>query len=706
MRVQADDARAMPARMAAEGLDFIERNAELRLRAAGLDLVVVAASGAEIDAQEDLPAGEICAPFGDRVKCIEGHPHAGSEGRAIFLARSEVRRKQDAFGSQAGQGRAHRLDFVPRHALEGEAFGVEGTQDLRVRVGLQRVVPAIDHAERGQSARLLADLVEAVDVARCRACAEFEQGLALAPPPGRRSHGRGTVGEFAPARPEHRGVVDAHDLGTDQQGVQARNQRIDQALVDDEGQVEVVRGLRNQMHVKCAKLREHGRKPVQHRAHAAADQGDRRARRDHLDPAERLEVGAQAGQHVGVEQVVGRIERDGHVGLGRTDQVDRQAMPLEGLEHVGEEADLLPHADRFHRDQGDALARADRLDARRAGLGVPDDFGTGQVRPVGVLDADRHATLADRMDAARMQDLGAGGRDFLRLGIVEPGQQARIGHLARVGTEHAGHVGPDLDHLGLEQGPEIGGRSIRPTTTENGGGALAAARDEALGDEHIAACRQRRRGRRIVANLDRCRQPACPFALVGQGLGAEEVARVEPVRGQAEAVEVKRTERARAQLAEGEQFGLPRQVTGAAARIREQLLEPRQPGIDGIALGQAELAEQAVMAGDDRFAQAGATRLVRMTLANALEQVGDPRQRRHYDQHALAGLAMCRGDARDVVPARTRRHAGAAEFEDDPGGVIRQGEVGSVHGRAVRRVEGPSVPHSSMQRNKRQPDWP
>ena len=236
-----------------------------------------------------------------------------------------------------------------------------------MRIGLERVVPAIDHAERGQPARLLADLIEAVDIARRRACARVRAGRGRS----RRHQAAGRIAAAPWASSLQLGPNTAASStrmtsARISKRMQARNQRIDQGLVDDEGQIEIVRGLRDQMHVECTEFGEHGRKPVQHRAHAAPDQGDRRARRDHLDPAERLEIGAQARQHIGIEQVVGRIERDGHIGFGRADQVDRQAMPLEGLEHIGKKADLLPHADRFHRHQGDALARADRLDARRA----------------------------------------------------------------------------------------------------------------------------------------------------------------------------------------------------------------------------------------------------------------------------------------------------------------------------------------------------
>ena len=59
---------------------------------------------------------------------------------------------------------------------------------------------------------------------------------------------------------------------------------------------------------------------------------------------------------------------------------------------------------------------------RRAGV----DARARQVRALGVEDRHRHAGIAARRDRARVQHLGAGGGDFLRLGVVQPGEQARV----------------------------------------------------------------------------------------------------------------------------------------------------------------------------------------------------------------------------------------------------------------------------------------
>ena len=157
-------------------------------------------------------------------------------------------------------------------------------------------------------------------------------------------------------------------------------------------------------------------------------------------------------------------------------------MLLEQREHIGEEADLLPHADAFHRHQHDAVAAADRLHSRHR-LGITVDTGARQLRALRIQNRHRHAAIAAGTDRARVQYFGAGGGDFLRLVIIQPGQQTRIRHFTRVGAEHAGHVGPDFHPLRAQQRTEIRRRGIRTTTPQNRGTAILMTGDKALGDQ-------------------------------------------------------------------------------------------------------------------------------------------------------------------------------------------------------------------------------
>ncbi len=83
---------------------------------------------------------------------------------------------------------------------------------------------------------------------------------------------------------------------------------------------------------------------------------------------------------------------------------------------------------------------------------------SGAVRGV---DVQRDGVLAHRQDAARMQHLGAAGRDFLRLVVVQRLQQACGRHVARVRREHSRHVGPDLQTRGGRYAPRCTPRRCR-----------------------------------------------------------------------------------------------------------------------------------------------------------------------------------------------------------------------------------------------------
>ena len=352
--------------------------------------------------------------------------------------------------------------------------------------------------------------------------------------------------------------------------MQARNEAIGNIFVDDEREVEVVRRLRNQMHAQRTEFGQHRRHAMQHRAHATPDQRDRGARRNHFDAADARQIGAQCGQHIGVDKILGRIERHRDVGFRRTHQIDRQAVPLEMFEDVREESHLLPHADGFHRDQRESVARADRLDARR---GVDDgggDFRSAQLRAVRVADRQRYARFAHRIDTARMQHLRAGRRDFLRFLIVQPRQQPRVRDVARVRAEHAGDVRPDFHFFRSQQCAEITGRRIRTAAPEDDGFSGVVARDEALRDEQIAALRQRLRHRRVVCRRHRGGKIAAPRILIRHRLRVQMFARIEPMRGDPDRSQIGDAERARHQLAQRKNLRLPRQRNGIGTRVCDQ----------------------------------------------------------------------------------------------------------------------------------------
>ena len=224
--------------------------------------------------------------------------------------------------------------------------------------------------------------------------------------------------------------------------------------------------------------------PVQNAANVAAHDADAGAVVELTGVAVRGEITQQTAQRGLVEGVGGPVQGDGDVGLRRGDQIDAQTMGLEADKDIGQEADLLPHADRLHGDEGDVAARADRLD--RGGLargGVGDD-GAGQLGVGGGPDVQGDPAGSTGRDRCGVQDLCAGAGDLLGLVVVEGGDESGGGHLPGVGGEHAGHVGPDLTANRGQACSEGGRGGVASAPSQQHGLPVAVPGDEALGDDH------------------------------------------------------------------------------------------------------------------------------------------------------------------------------------------------------------------------------
>ena len=223
VRVQADDANLMLARVLAETRHLIERNTELRLLATGAHFLVMSTALAEIYSQQNFTTMEIFTPLYDGMQGVNGQVYAQCQRLTILIARCKVWREQDPIRGQARHAGEHMFHLGERHALEREAAREQATQDVRVRVCLERVVPAVNTRDGGKSICLPADLIKTVDIARRCLSRDVEQLLAPPTPPrGRLRHCR--ADQLTPAAAEDPRVIDTHRLGMDQQFVQARNQ--------------------------------------------------------------------------------------------------------------------------------------------------------------------------------------------------------------------------------------------------------------------------------------------------------------------------------------------------------------------------------------------------------------------------------------------------------------------------------------------------
>ena len=189
----------------------------------------------------------------------------------------------------------------------------------------------------------------------------------------------------------------------------------------------------------------------------------------------------------------------------------------------------MPHAGAFQRNERDAFAAAHRLHLRAA-VALGTEHRAFQIRRLGRIDVQRNLVLARRQDAARVQDPGAAGGDFLGLVVVQRAQKARGGRGARVGAEHARHVGPDLQPLGPQLGREVGRRGIRAAAPQQHRVAVLIAGNESLGDDDRREPPQPLLERRIGRETAHRRE----HARLGRGavplFGTQHGARIRPGR--------------------------------------------------------------------------------------------------------------------------------------------------------------------------------
>jgi hypothetical protein len=275
-----------------------------------------------------------------------------------------------------------------------------------------------------------------------------------------------------------------------------------------------------------------------------------------------------------------------------------------------------------------------------------------------------------------MQHLGTGGGDFLRLGVVQAREQARVGHLARIGGEHARHVGPDLHAARAQQATEQRRRRVRAATAEHRGAAVAMPGNEALGQQQARRLRGKTRAPVVVHFAPAGdRQAPAPVALVGQFDRIQPAARIGPAEIQAPGPEIGSTQGRGQEFALRQHFGLPAERTHAGTRIRQQSTQ-RIEALAQHRIGiERKLLHECAMTRDQCI---DARAAVRGTVGNRGQFVGYTRKRRHHDQHAaVAFLRTFACQFADGVPAMALRHRSAAELEHEPGRAGRRRWHGS-----------------------------
>ena len=105
---------------------------------------------------------------------------------------------------------------------------------------------------------------------------------------------------------------------------------------------------------------------------------------------------------------------------------------------------------------------------------VPDALGREAV-----ADPHGNACLFHGTQRFRMQHLGAEIGELGRFAVGNFGNRARLGHEARIGGEHAVHVRPDDDFIGIERRAQDRRGIVGAAAAERGENAVGGRADEA-----------------------------------------------------------------------------------------------------------------------------------------------------------------------------------------------------------------------------------
>ena len=270
--------------------------------------------------------------------------------------------------------------------------------------------------------------------------------------------------------------------------MQLLHQPVALRLVDHEGEVQVIRGLGHQINLLILEQLESRPQFVQDPANVVTQQTQGSARPQNLDAAQALERGGQTIERRGVQGIGGGIQGHGDIRLRGGHQVDRESLSLEDLESIRQKTHLMPHAGTVHRHQRDAL-----LDGYRFDLGGTVGHIRGHDR---ALERRRlrgehmqwNFVLAHGQNTAWVQHLRTIAGNFLSLIVVQGAQQSGGRHGTGIGTEHAWHVGPNLEARRLQFGGEIRRGGVRSAAAQQHGLAGVVRGDESLGDHHLVEC--------------------------------------------------------------------------------------------------------------------------------------------------------------------------------------------------------------------------
>src|SRR5690606_25753924 len=323
VRMEPDDLDAGLANAPLQLVELEQRHAELRVGARRAHVLVMAAALPGIDANEHLRAAEQLRPRLERVEVIQREPHALLERPLVLVPRREIRREQNPLAVDVREQLEHALDLARRYALEVAALLGHDAQHFRVRVRLHRIEDRVHRLERAQRVERAGDAVSIVDVRRAPRLRDPQELRPAIDPPRLRKLRR----ERQPARELlPRGAEHAAFEARDELRVELLNDALRMLGADDEREVQIVRRLRDEVHMIFLEELEDGRQLVHDRADAPPHERDRRAVVDDGDAAQAPQVLRERLEPAAIRAVRADVHRHGDAALRGRDQVDGDAV--------------------------------------------------------------------------------------------------------------------------------------------------------------------------------------------------------------------------------------------------------------------------------------------------------------------------------------------------------------------------------------------
>src|SRR6185437_1786723 len=249
-------------------LEIGDRHAKLGMRPGRPHVMVMPYAHSRIDTYEEIMVTEEASPLCQRVEVIDGDLHAALERPLVLIARCKVGRIEHTLRIEVREESENPLHLRTRHAFEFDSLLAHRPQQGGMRVGFHRIMHPRERGHGAQRSRCRSRGIEIVNVCRIALTEGRQEARAFLAPPWRRTRGTGLrLGEeLLPGGPEY--PIARHR--PDEQLVELVDQPIALPLIDDEGEVEIVGRLADEVDLLLLEELERASQLVQDRADVAS----------------------------------------------------------------------------------------------------------------------------------------------------------------------------------------------------------------------------------------------------------------------------------------------------------------------------------------------------------------------------------------------------------------------------------------------------